>query len=121
MEFAVSLSKELPTDLVVDYATEDVSARADDGDYEAAEGELRIDAGDTVGTISIQTLVDDIADDHETFRVRLSDARTASSVYGFSDGIATGSIADSSAIGAELRSVPAQHNGVGSTFRFDCI
>ena len=72
MEFRVSIPTALDHDLLIDYATEQVSNSARAGeDFEAATGTVTIQRiHNTTAAILIQTLSDDIRDERETFRVR---------------------------------------------------
>ena len=112
MEFRVSVPTALDHDLLIDYATEQVSNSARAGeDFEAATGTVTIHRiHNTTAAILIQTLSDDIRDERETFRVRVSNARTQAGAVAFADAVATGTIVEQNAIGVEFRRAPATHN-----------
>ena len=63
-------------DVSVAYSTQDGTAIAT-SDYESASGVLNFDLGETCLPIFINILEDSVADDGETFQVRLSDAINA--------------------------------------------
>ena len=70
---AVTLSQTSTTDVSFDFATEDLSARADDGDYEAIPTTTRvIPAGQTSTTIEVTVVGDTKQEGDEAFRVVLS-------------------------------------------------
>ena len=70
--FDVTLSARVAEDVTVGYATEDGTAIAG-ADYVAvADAMLTIAAGDMVGTFTVQTLEDELAERAETFKVMLS-------------------------------------------------
>ena len=72
VSFRVRLSRADPdTAVTVVYATEDATATAGD-DYTAKTGTLTFDAGQTEGTVLVDLVDDDIAEDTETFGLRLS-------------------------------------------------
>ena len=113
MEFTVSVPTALEHDLLIDYATEQVSNSARAGeDFEAATGTVTIHRiHNTTATIRIQTLRDDIRDERETFRVRLSNARTEEGPRRIADDVAVGTIIEKKPIGGEFRAAPAYHSG----------
>ena len=57
------------------YETEEGTADAGD-DYIEASGYLVISAGDKTGSVQVKTVEDAVADDGETFKVRLSNFQT---------------------------------------------
>ena len=57
------------------YQTEDGTADSGD-DYTAASGYLVISAGGKTGSVVVQTAEDDVADDGETFKLKLSNFET---------------------------------------------
>ena len=71
-EFTVRLSRASGKIVTADYVTADVSALAGT-DYTAANGTLTIPAGEPSTTLTVSTIMDNTADDGETFRVSLSD------------------------------------------------
>ena len=111
--FRVSLSRAAAGVVMVDYATEDGAATAGD-DYTAASGTLRFTAGQTVKTLTVPLVNDDIDENAETFRLKLSlrsgNARmgddTATVLILDDDGLPTLSAADA----------PAQTEGSTASF-----
>jgi hypothetical protein len=71
--FTVTLSKPSDQEIVVDYATADVSA-ASGNDYLAADGVLTFAPGQTVQAITVAVLGDTADEPNETFRVNLTGA-----------------------------------------------
>lgn len=67
----VRLSRPSNTQIFVDYATADETARAGE-DYQATSGQLVFKPGETVKTISIPLLADSLAEPNETLMVALS-------------------------------------------------
>ena len=114
VEFVVSIPEALleANRMYIDYATEDGTATAGE-DYVAETGTAEILRTDTSTTIAIRTLSDEARDERETFRVRLTNARTVDSdnprPVGFTDAVATGTIIEADPIGTEFRSVPTDH------------
>ena len=93
LDFVVSLSREAPETVTVDYATADGTATAGD-DYTAANGTLSFAAGETEKTVSV-TVLDDAHDEaEETMTLVLSNASGAR----IRDAEATGTIENSDAI-----------------------
>ena len=87
LDFVVSLSRRRNEVTTVEYATSDVTARADE-DYTAASGTLTFAANETSMTVPV-TVIDDAHDEgEETLTLRLSNA-SGSQV---ADGEATGTI-----------------------------
>ncbi len=93
--FEVTLSKESVSEITVDYATSDGSARAG-SDYEAANGTLRFPAGSTASRRIAVNVIDDDEDEEEeeTFRLTLRNARHASLAGGGSTLEVPGTIRD---------------------------
>ena len=67
--FEVTLPHGLNAAVRWQYETENGTASGDD--YTAASGHLVIDAGDTTGVVAVGTAEDNVADDGETFKLRL--------------------------------------------------
>ena len=67
--FQVTLPHGLNAAVRWQYETENGTASGDD--YTAASGHLVIDAGDTTGAVAVTTAEDNLADDSETFKLRL--------------------------------------------------
>lgn len=72
MSFEVSLSKVAGVDISVSFATQDGSAKADDGDYQTAAGRVVIPAGDLSQSIDISINGDQKGEGDEYFEVILS-------------------------------------------------
>ena len=69
--FTVSVSKKTGRDVRVEYETENGTAKAGE-DYTPKSGVLRIPAGDTTGTVSVDVTGDTRAEGDETFTLSLS-------------------------------------------------
>ncbi len=67
--FQVTLPHGLNAAVRWEYETENGTASGDD--YTAASGHLVFDAGDTIGAVTVKTADDNVADDGETFKLRL--------------------------------------------------
>ncbi len=87
--FAVTLSAASTIEVTATYATRDGTAIAG-ADYEAVSGTLRIAPGETVGTITVPILYDNVREGEETFTLTLS--RVENAVLG--SGMSTGIILD---------------------------
>ena len=93
MDFTVSLSRTSTNDVTVDYTTVNITAMAG-LDYTAKSGTLTFSQGQTSKTVSVSILDDNIMDDGETFKLKLSNPMsTPNAVLG--DGEAIGTIANS--------------------------
>ena len=93
-EFTVKLSAASTRDVTVSYATSDGTALAG-SDYTTASGMLTIEAGDTMGTIAVTVLDDDVPEGgDETFTVKLSGADGAT----IEDSVGRGTIEDDDAV-----------------------
>lgn len=77
VQLTVTLSKPLDTSLTVSYATEDGTAVASSGDYQASTGTVVFAAGQTVQTITVAVNGDLEAEAAESFIVRLQENATA--------------------------------------------
>ena len=90
--FTVTVSPAPSTELTVDFATSDGTAKAGapDSDYVAANGTLHIPAGKTSGQIVVTVLGDVVPEDTETLTVTLSNC----SAGGYINGTGTGFIID---------------------------
>jgi Calx-beta domain/FG-GAP-like repeat len=75
-EFTVTLSAASTQTVTVHYATADYSALAG-SDYQAAEGTLVFDPGETMMTIPVLVIGDRVVEDGEYFYLRLSDSTNA--------------------------------------------
>ena len=88
MRFRVWLSEPAAAAVTVDYATEDLTASAAEGDYTPATGTLDFDAGDSEKFIDVAVLTDSVREIDERFQVVLSNAPGLS----LADGSAVGTI-----------------------------
>ena len=68
--FKVTLSRAVNIDIRWEFETQDGTATSP-GDYTATTGHLQISAGNTVGEVTVLTASDGVADDVETFNLRL--------------------------------------------------
>ncbi len=95
LRFEVRLNKASASEITVDYATSDESARAGT-DYEAARGTLTFPASSTASRQIVVSVTDDDVDEEEeeTFRLTLSNARHASLAGGGSTLQVLGTIRD---------------------------
>ena len=114
MQFTVSVADALGENWAVDYQTQNGTATAGE-DYEEKSGTVNFGHTSLERTISIRTLRDNVRDEAETFRVRLSNARTTtanlpSRTLRFLDDVATGTIIDNNAIATEFKNAPSSHN-----------
>ena len=120
--FTVSLGAITAADVTVEYATADVSATAG-ADYTAAasDASLTIAAGQTSGTISIDTLDDSLDEGDETFTLTLSNPSSNAVLGNVAARTATGTIDDDDELAPAISSVaftsvPASGSyGVGDT------
>ncbi len=87
----VTLSERLNKPVSVNYGTANGTATAG-SDYAAGAGKLTFDKGETVKTILVPVLGDQVPEPTETFSLRLSNAKGAS----IADGLGIVTIADSS-------------------------
>ena len=88
VSFPVRLSRADPdTAVTVDYETEDATATAGD-DYTASANTLTFTAGQTANTVVVDLVDDDIAEDTETFRLRLSN-QSSNATIGNDSAVAT--------------------------------
>ncbi len=102
IEFAVTLSLAGSSEVTVEYATAEGTARAGE-DFEPATGTLTFPAGATAATIRVRLVDDDVDEAAETFTVRLSHAVNAA----VGDGEAAGEIADDDLPVVEIAAQPA--------------
>ncbi len=102
IEFAVTLSLASSSEVTVEYATAEGTARAGE-DFEPAAGTLTFPAGATAATIRVPVVDDDVDEAAETFTVRLSQAVNAA----VGDGEAAGEIADDDLPVVEIAAEPA--------------
>ena len=119
IDFTVTLSRAASKKVTVDYATSDETATGGT-DYTASSGKLTFAPGETEHTVPVAVLDDADAEGPETLTLALSNASGAS----LKDESATGTIwddeppADGDPLTAELRDLPASHDG-STAFTFD--
>ena len=89
LTFTVTLNPAALSQVTVDWATADGTARAGT-DYTAGSGSLTFNAGDSTKTVSVTVTGDDVDEPNETLTVRLSNASGAT----IADAEATGTIRD---------------------------
>ena len=89
LTFTVTLNPAALSQVTVDWATADGTARAGT-DYTAGNGSLTFNAGDSSKTVTVTVTGDDVDEPDETFTMTLSSASGAD----ISDGTATGTIRD---------------------------
>ena len=92
LTFTVMLNPAAVSQVTVDWATADGTARAGT-DYTAGSGRLTFGVGDSTRTVSVTVTGDDVDEPDETFTVTLSNASGAS----LGDGTATGTVRDDDA------------------------
>ena len=113
VSFAVRLSRAAADAVTVDYATEDATAAAAD-DYTHTSGALTFAAGDTAETVVVALVDDDIAEDTETFGLRLSNP-SSNSVLGNDSAVAT--VLDDDALPKlSVSDAPEATEGTAATF-----
>ena len=114
VSFAVRLSRADPADAVtVDYVTEDATATAGD-DYTHTSETLTFAAGQTDKTVVVYLVDDDVVEDTETFRLRLSNPSSNATV-GNDSAVAT--IFDDDALPTlSVSDAPVAAEGTAATF-----
>jgi hypothetical protein len=80
--FQIMLDKALADDLVIRYATRDGTAFAGE-DYTATSGSLTFAAGDTIGSVTVNVIEDDISEADEYFELNLAALDGAASSNAF--------------------------------------
>ena len=90
MTFDVTLSARSVNEISVQWATADHDAKADEGDYRSANGEVTFASGQTRKRISVVTLQDELAEPDERFKVEFTDPTNAT----LADGVGYGTIED---------------------------
>ena len=115
VSFAVRLSRADPDDAVtVDYATEDATATADD-DYTHTSNTLTFNPTETAKTVTVNLVDDDIAEDTETFRLRLSNPSSNATVGNDDSAVAT--VLDDDALPKlSVSDAPVATEGTAATF-----
>ena len=115
VSFAVRLNRADPDNAVtVDYATEDATALAGD-DYAHTSDTLMFAAGDTAGTVTVDLVDDDVAEDTETFRLRLSNPSSNATVGNDDSAVAT-ILDDDGLPGLSVADAPVAAEGTTATF-----
>lgn len=107
--FTVTLDKQSPHTITIDYATADGNATAG-SDYTNASGTLTFAPGATSQTITVPVLGDTLDEPDETFTVELSGAANAT----ISDGQGVGTITDDDVSVSPLLVTNTNDNGPGS-------
>lgn len=108
--FTVTLSLASDRDVDINYATANATAAAP-GDFTAlGPAVLRIDAGDTSGTITVVVNGDTLDELDETFNVNL----TGTSVGSISDAVALGTITDDDAAEISISDVTVTEGNAGT-------
>ncbi|QYZ69100.1 Calx-beta domain-containing protein [Neotabrizicola shimadae] len=102
MRFTLTLSEPAKTAVQVDFATQDVTALAG-SDYVARQGTIGFAPGETVKTISVRLIGDDVAEAVETFRIKLGNVQGAV----LADSVGAGRIADDDRSAATLLAASA--------------
>ena len=107
--FAVDLSGGTSTaDVEVHYAVDEDSTATSGTDYTAPSGKLTITAGESSGTITIETSTDQVVDPGETLVVKLSSATTAARPVTVDDTVKkTATIKDSNSVTVSLKGFTA--------------
>ncbi len=90
LDFLVSLSEPAPLEVTMDYATEDGTAKATEGDYIAASGSVTFQPGESEKLISVSVLNDRVIEAPETLFLKLSNL----SIGRFLESSAIGTIVD---------------------------
>ena len=123
--FPVRLSGKVSVPVTVGYSTGggDATKTGNDRDYETGDtGELVIEAGNTTGTITIDTVSDNRAEDDETFTVTLTDPPTATDLPANSvvigTGEATATIRDDDALTVTVEGSDRVAQDDDATYRF---
>ena len=115
VSFAVRLNRADPDNAVtVDYATEDATALAGD-DYAHTSDTLMFAAGDIAGTVTVDLVDDDAAEDTETFRLRLSNPSSNATVGNDDSAVAT-ILDDDGLPGLSVADAPVAAEGTTATF-----
>ena len=112
MDFVVTLSQATSGTVTVEYLTVDGTAESG-SDFQAQNGTLTFQPGETSKTISVPIVDDTVNDNGETFNVLLSDPKGA----GIDKGSGTGTILNTETLTGNFESVPAEHDG-GTAFTF---
>ena len=113
--FAVTMSREVDTDISVDFATGDVTALVADGDYEMQSGTLILTAGETEKTISISIHDDNIVERDETFHVELSNLIDGGRDVLITKGTGIGTIVDNESATLSIDDVAMMESDNGQT------
>ena len=93
LSFTVTLSEAIDSELNVQFDTADGTATRTDNDYTSVTGGiLTIAAGNTTGTIEVNTGVDSIVELDESFTLTLSNIEAGGATVTFADNQGTGTI-----------------------------
>ena len=106
MDFVVTLSQATSGTVTVEYLTVDGTAESG-SDFQAQNGTLTFQPGETSKTISVPIVDDTVNDNGETFNVLLTDPKGA----GIDKGSGTGTILNTETLTGNFESVPADHDG----------
>ena len=106
MDFVVSLNEATSGTVTVEYLTVDGTAESG-SDFQAQNGTLTFQPGETSKTISVPIVDDTVNDNGETFNVLLTDSKGA----GIDKGSGTGTILNTETLTGNFESVPAEHDG----------
>ena len=101
MQFRFVLNTSVANDVVIDYATADVTATAGE-DYTATSGRLRISAGDTEGSITVDINGDTDSEASEYFNLNLIQIAGDAALFA---PVVTGTIVDDDTVGASFVNV----------------
>ena len=106
VRFTVRLAPAATSEVTVDYATADGTAKAPE-DYTTVSNRLVFAPGETVKTIAVPIVDDTVKDSGETFSLFLANPSGAR----LADGEATGTIWNDELLTASFESLPASHDG----------
>ncbi len=117
MDFVVTLQPAATSQVTVDYATSNGTARAG-ADYTATSGTLTFEVGEGRKTVAVPIIDDEVEDSGETVRLTLSNASGATITLNGQYGTIYNSEEERpSALTASFEAVPASHDG-RSAFTF---
>ena len=113
--FPVTLSGKVFDDVTVNYTITDVTTTGsgDGADYTSAATAITIKAGATTGTITVDTAEESVAEDNETFTVRLT--LPADSPISVDEATATGTIRDDDPLRVTLEGPGQVPEGVSAS------
>ena len=116
MDFVVTLQPAATSQVTVDYATENGTARAG-ADYTATSGTLTFEVGEGRKTVAVPIIDDEVEDNRESIRLRLSNASGATITLNGQYGYIYNSEEEATVLKASFENAPASHDGV-SAFTF---